>query len=208
MKTMSKILTVIALVVLCVSLFTLTAFAEVTKVEGVEATCTTEGTKTYYVSGVDWYWDEDCTQYIPDANDVKIPAHKDTTPPIEHAAKDPTCMKEGNDLYFECAVCGKLYKDSGLTTATTLAEVKKSKVDHEAADTEGTAEVPPTCGKDGTKAYWICQWCGQKISKASGGYLLTDLTIPATGEHDWGEWTEVSAATGTHGGEEQRVCPL
>lgn len=223
MKTMSKILTVIALVVLCVSLFTLTAFAEehaaTDTIVGTSAekaaTCAEDGSKAYTIcschnvyEGV--YTDAasiDTSKIVGDMAELVIPKdptkHPTATLP-EVAAVAPTCLKDGVKKHYHCDACGKDFSDEA--GAIEMTDVKDPKADHEAADTVGTAEVPPTCGKDGTKAYWICQWCGQKISKASGGYVLTDLTIPATGEHDWGEWTEVSKATGTHGGEEQRVC--
>ena len=69
-----------------------------------------------------------------------------------------------------------------------------------------TKEVPATCEKDGTKAYWTCSECKKMFSDKDGENEITEPeVIKATG-HDWGEWTVTKEATETEEGEEQRVC--
>ena len=42
---------------------------------------------------------------------------------IEHAAKDATVESEGNKLYYECELCGKLFEDADAKVETTLEKV-------------------------------------------------------------------------------------
>ena len=45
-------------------------------------------------------------------------------------------------------------------------------------------EVPATCVKDGTKAYWKCEGCGRIYADAEGkNEISAPETIPATGKH-------------------------
>ena len=47
-----------------------------------------------------------------------------------------------------------------------------------------TAEVPATCAKDGTKAYWKCEGCGRIYADAEGkNEISAPETVPATGKH-------------------------
>ena len=60
-------------------------------------------------------------------------------------------------------------------------------------------EVPATCAENGTKAHYVCSYCGKLFDRE--GALLTDesVVIPATGEHDT-ELTGTKEATETEDG--------
>ena len=69
-----------------------------------------------------------------------------------------------------------------------------------------TKEVPATCEKDGTKAYWTCSECNKMFSDKDGENEITEPeVIKATG-HDWGEWVVTKEATETEEGSETRTC--
>ncbi|NHM13489.1 hypothetical protein [Xiamenia xianingshaonis] len=59
---------------------------------------------------------------------------------------------------------------------------------------------PATCGDDGYSGNTVCNVCKEV---ASGGY-----TIPATGEHTYGEWTVTKEATETEAGTQERACSV
>ena len=52
--------------------------------------------------------------------------------------------------------------------------------------------VEPTCGKDGATAHWACESCDALFTDEMGETPVTadELTLPATGEHSWGDWSE------------------
>lgn len=98
-------------------------------------------------------------------------------------AKDPTCEADGCKAYWICLTCDKRYSDEkGVPGAeTTLEEVRKPATGHAYGDL--IAEVSATCGKDGVKAHYECSVCHKYFD--TNYAELTDLVIPATGNHDW-----------------------
>lgn len=130
---------------------------------------------------------------------LDLAAHKTTA----HKAVDVAnvCGGEGNIAYWDCSVCGRVWKDSALTEEISNAD----------ADNDGTpdaAEVfgpehkfegdyfSKASGKDGTH-YRICSIC-------KGAYGLDGVT-DATEPHKWGEPT-VTAATCTKEGSKVYKC--
>lgn len=213
MKTMSKILATILIVVLCVSLFTVEAFAAagstpVTHVAAVAATCTEKGMAEYWVAA-------DGDVYLSNPGDPvsDVSSYTGTMPEIaalghnivEVPEKAATCMAEGNDKYYKCDRCGKMFSDAGGSTEITAVPTKPI-VGHSADSGSKHAAVSATCGDEGSVEYYICKWCGQKVSAVSDGAVLTTTVVPATGAHTWGAWSDVSPATSTKGGVKKRVC--
>ena len=207
MKTMSKILTVIALVVLCVSLFTVQASAAshddcpadvtYTVVPAVPKTCMKDGSLEYQecsacgqkfatdntggsFSAGDWLTDADIVDKAPGT------PHKQPDSPEEPA----TCFKAG---YYICTECGE---------KVTLPKLGHSK------GTEHPAEPSTDCKKTGTIKYYDCaNGCGAILNEA-GEVITSDMLDDGqTGPHDWsGEWQEVTPATASHGGTEILYC--
>lgn len=82
------------------------------KQAAVEATCTQEGTKEYYVCQ-----DEECGQMFSDLNGehriygpeiVEKKAHT----LVKTVAKESTCMVEGYKEYYTCSSCRKMFSDA------------------------------------------------------------------------------------------------
>lgn len=98
-------------------------------------------------------------------------------------AKDPTCEADGCKAYWICLTCDKRYSDEkGVPGAeTTLEEVRKPATGHAYGDL--IAEVSATCGENGVKAHYECSVCHKNFD--TNFDELTDLVIPATGEHKW-----------------------
>ena len=96
-------------------------------------------------------------------------------------AKAATCTEAGNKEYWECKTCGNFYWDADGKNEIT----NKDKVIIEAGHKYGDliAEVSATCGKNGVKAHYECSVCHKNFD--TNFDELTDLVIPATGEHDW-----------------------
>ena len=216
MKTMSKIMTALLIAALCVSLFTVQAYAAegsspVTHVPAVAATCTEKGMAEYWLAADgDVYLSNpgdpvsDISSYTGSMPETEALGHNLTV--VE--AKDATCMAEGNSAYWYCSRCNKLFSDAAGTTETTLDAVKIPKTNHKGLDASKHAKVDATCGDDGTLEYYICQWCGQPIASTEASSTMSSIIIPATGAHSFGAWTDVSAATATKGGVQKRVCTV
>ncbi len=58
------------------------------------------------------------------------------------------------------------------------------------------AETPATCSTTGMKAHYTCEGCGKYFDKDKNETTKAVLTIPATGDHNYGAW--VSNGDGTH----------
>lgn len=75
------------------------------KVEGTAATCTTEGTKTYYTCATcdGWFLDEEGTQIITDKSSVNIPVTAHT---FEWKTDKQATAAQKGLKHEECTVCG------------------------------------------------------------------------------------------------------
>ena len=118
-----------------------------------------------------------CTLTI--SGGVTPPAHTHDLKKVD--AKAATCTEAGNKEYWECKTCGNFYWDADGKNAIT----NKNDVIVEAGHKYGDliAEVSATCGKNGVKAHYECSVCHKYFG--TNYAELTDLVIPATGNHDW-----------------------
>lgn len=96
-------------------------------------------------------------------------------------AKPATCTEAGNKEYWECKTCGNFYWDADGKNEITNKNEVISEAGHKYGDL--IAEVSATCGKDGVKAHYECSVCHKYFD--TNYAELTDLVIPATGNHDW-----------------------
>ena len=163
-----------------------------TLIEEKPATCIEGGMKAHYKCTV-------CGKYV-DAD------KKETT---EDALKTPvspyyghnfgrwveeeyaTCQAPGRKGYKHCSICNKDYDASNTEITDFVIPVNPD--GHEL----GTliAEVPATCKDTGVKAHRDCNLCGKHCDPITRKEIA-DLTIPATGVHNYGAW--VSNGDGTH----------
>lgn len=133
---------------------------------------------------------------------VTPPAHTCTLTKVP--AKAATCTEDGNIEYYQCSdsTCGKLYKDAAGTQ-----EITKDDTVIKAGHKYGNliAEVSATCGKDGVKAHYECSVCHKNFD--TNFDELTDLVIPATGNHIW-ELVEKEVEDATTHTKKCKVCGM
>ena len=158
-----------------------TVTATVSGKQNVAPTCTDKGTTTYTAKVT--FETKDYTD-TKDVQDIKALGHKLT----KTAAKAATCTEPGNNEYWTCSVCKKVFK-ADKTTETTVAKETLAALGHKLTETPA---VKPTCAAGGNNEYWTCSVC-HKVFKAD---KTTETTVAK----------ETLAKDPNHhtGGEEQR----
>ena len=113
------------------------------------------------------------------------------------AAADPTCTEEGNNAYYTCGICGRVYKDEFAREQTTVQDETLAALGHTMEKTEAAAA---TCTESGHSAYFTCTVCGKLYLDEKGAQetTLDDAAIPALG-HTMVK-TEAKAPTDTENG--------
>lgn len=156
------------------------------------ATCIAGGMKAHYKCTV-------CGKYFDaDKNETTEEALKTPVSPYyghnfgrwveeEYA----TCQTPGRKGYKHCSICNKDYDASNTEITDFVIPINPD--GHELGDL--VAEVPATCKDPGEKAHRDCNLCGKHCDPITRKEIA-DLTIPATGVHNYGAW--VSNGDGTH----------
>ena len=121
------------------------------------ATCTTDGVKTYTCKV--------CSETKTEP--IKASGHSLTK--VEAVAA--TCTEGGNNEYYTCSVCKKVFK-ADKTTETTVADETLAALGHKLTKTEAKAA---TCTEPGNNEYWTCSVC-KKVFKAD---KTTETTVAA-----------------------------
>ena len=143
------------------------------------ASCTETGNLEYWrcLTCGEYFTDEDCTQSADEA-DVILPALGHTM--AETEAKAATCTQDGNNRYFTCSTCGKVFKDEQGTQETTAQAEILPALGH---TTKLVDTVAPTCTQPGNKAYYVCETCGRAFKDKQGTQATTVRAeaVPALG---------------------------
>lgn len=135
------------------------------------------------------------------ADAVKLPA-------LGHAMKKTdaspaTCTETGNNEYYTCDRCHKVYKDEAGATETT---VEKETIPANGHTMKRVDKHDATCTEDGHEEYWRCEECGYLSSDREGqNEIINPVKISATG-HDLGEWKVTKEATVQAKGIKERAC--
>ena len=124
-------------------------------------TCTGDGVKTYTC--------EVCKE--TKTEEVLAAGHNLT----KTNAKAATCTEDGNNEYYTCETCGKVFK-ADQQTATTVEAETLSKLNHDIKHYEAKT---PTCTEAGWDAYDICTRCD----------YTTYQELPALGHDYQTEWS-------------------
>ena len=167
-----------------------------TKTEYKAATCTEDGNTEYYTCSVcgKIFKDESGTQETSvEAEKLVATGHSLT----KTDAKEPTCTEDGNNEYYTCSACGKIFKDAEGKTVTTVEAEKIAATGHTMTKIEAKSA---TCTEDGNKEYYTCSACGKAFKDADGKIVTTVEAekIAATG-HTMTK-TDAKAATCTEDG--------
>ena len=98
----------------------------------------------------------------------------------ETEAKAATCTQDGNNRYFTCSTCGKVFKDEQGTQETTAQAEVLPALGH---TTKLVDTVAPTCTQPGNKAYYVCETCGRAFKDKQGTQATTVRAeaVPALG---------------------------
>ena len=75
-------------------------------------------------------------------------------------AKEPTCTEEGNNAYYTCSVCGKVFKDEAGTQPTTVEDETLAKKAHTPVV---DVAVAATCQKTGLTEGSHCSVCNEVL---------------------------------------------
>lgn len=164
-----------------------------------KATCTEDGKKTFTATC------KVCGGKYPD--EEPIPATGHTPEKKADIAIEPTCTTPGLEKVYAtvCKTCGeKLEGEDSEKTLAPLGHDWGTPV-KDPNPGEGKADKEPTCGDPGVQ--YVIVTCQRKLADGSlcGETEHKTITIPATGEHKWGEWT-TKEPTLTEPGEKKRVC--
>ena len=167
-----------------------------TKTEYKAATCTEDGNTEYYTCSVcgKIFKDESGTQETSvEAEKLVATGHSLT----KTEAKAATCTEDGNNEYYTCSACGKIFKDADGKTVTTVEAEKIAATGHTMTKIEAKSA---TCTEDGNNEYYTCSACGKAFKDADGKTVTTVEAekIAATG-HTMTK-TEAKAATCTEDG--------
>ena len=167
-----------------------------TKTEAKAATCTEDGNNAYYTCSAcgKIFKDAEGTQETTFKNEILAASGHTMT---KTDAKAATCTEDGNNAYYTCSACGKIFKDADGKTATTVEAEKIAATGHTMTKTEAKAA---TCTEDGNNEYYTCSACGKAFKDADGKTVTTVEAekIAATG-HTMTK-TDAKAATCTEDG--------
>lgn len=93
---------------------------------------------------------------------------------VKVGAKASTCKTAGNEEYYKCSGCEKLFADAEGKTETTADAVAKAKLAHDYRLEPATEPGKTTIGNE---EHYFCAECGQNATKdADGNYVETDRT--------------------------------
>ena len=146
------------------------------------ATCTTDGVKTYTCKV--------CSETKTEP--IKASGHSLTK--VEAVAA--TCTEGGNNEYYTCSVCKKVFK-ADKTTETTVADETLAALGHKLTKTDAKAA---TCTEPGNSEYYTCGNCGKFFSDADGKTeIVKDSWVIKALDHDFtGAWVNTDAAGHYH----------
>ena len=166
------------------------------KIEAVDPTCTEAGHNTYYTcSTCHKVFRDEAGKRLTTVSAEVLAAFGHSM--VKTVAKEPTCTESGNNIYYTCKTCGKVYQDEVGKKETTVKAETVAALGHTMTKTEAT---DPTCTEPGNNAYYTCETC-HKVYKDEAGKQETTVQgefLPALG-HDM-ERTEAVAPTHTSTG--------
>ena len=146
---------------------------KMTKTDAKAATCTEDGNNEYYTCSACGKVFKDAdgkTETTAEAEKIAATGHKMT----KTDAKDATCTEDGNNEYYTCSACGKVFKDADGKTETTAEAEKIAATGHKMTKTDAKAA---TCTENGNTAYWHCSVCNKYFSDENG---TTEIALDDT----------------------------
>lgn len=163
-----------------------------TLIEETPATCIAGGMKAHYVcTECGKFFDEDKNETTEEALKTPISPYYGHNFGFWVEEEYATCQAPGRKGYKHCSICDKDYDASNTEITDFVIPINPN--GHELGDL--VAEIPATCKDPGVKEHRDCRLCGKHCDPITRKEIA-DLTIPATGVHNYGDW--VSNGDGTH----------
>ena len=223
MKTSKRLLSILLMLTMLLSMFTVMAAAAGTCTSHDETsqifakhydakpgTCNTGSTPEYWQCLIEgcgqYFWQSGgnwlSRSYTPEGVGRKDPTNHDgNLEPV--AANAATCTKDGNTAYYQCSACNKNFSDeAGTKEITNLETVKIPATGH---TMKYHPAIPADCTKRGTKEYWECEKCGNKYSDEQGSKEITNVVDPQR-PHDMEKIPAKAATTEAPGNIEYYKC--
>ena len=161
-------------------------------VEETPATCVAKGMKAHYkCTGCGKYFDENKNETTEEALKTPVSPYYGHNFGFWVEEEYATCQSQGRKGYKHCSICDKDYDASNKEITDWVIPINPD--GHELGAL--IAEIPATCNDTGVKEHRDCNLCGKHCNPITKKEIA-DLTIPATGVHDWNAW--VSNGDGTH----------
>ena len=199
MKTSKRLLSILLMLTMLLSMFTVMASAAAAPCDGLhgeadveagtakeypkkDATCKEGATPEYWecLKCGEYFWFDGngkcTTSPTAPAATGKPDATKHQLRQVE--AKDATCKEQGNIPYVICDVCSNMWKDMTLKDQITVVNTPIDTSKHKYVP---VAEKEETCTEDGNAAYSKCLVCGQVIDAEGKKTDLLAVTYPKLG---------------------------
>ena len=199
MKTSKRLLSILLMLTMLLSMFTVMASADAAPCDGLhgkadveagtakeypkrDATCKEGATPEYWecLKCGEYFWFDGngkcTTSPTAPAATGKPDATKHQLRQVE--AKDATCKEQGNIPYVICDVCGNMWRDMTLKDQITVVNTPIDTSKHKYVP---VAEKEETCTEDGNAAYSKCSVCGQVIDAEGKKTDLLAVTYPKLG---------------------------
>ena len=208
MKKSKRLLSILLMLTMLVSMFTVMASAaDPCSHENKEfyaakdATCKTKGNIQYYLC-------KDCgKKFLNEAMTDEVPfgAVTISCDPSNHEnwqqfeEKEPTCKKDGNKAYSHCSACDKYYDAAGNETTREAVTLKANDKAHNLVKVNGK---DATCAHEGCWEHQQCSECGKLFDKMGDSFPGTFVIKKDPTNHENLKPVAEKAATCTNDGNE------
>ncbi len=144
------------------------------KTAEIKATCIAGGNNEYWTCVIckDVFKDKDCTIATTVENETVAKRNHDT---VKQAAKEATCLAEGQKEHYTCNTCGKFFKDAAGTIMMTRSEIFTGKTAHTSL-TRVPAQAS-TCSETGIVEHYKCNVCNSLFKDKDGKIAATAADI-------------------------------
>ena len=205
MKTSKRLLSILLMLTMLVSMFTVMASAadpcthpNMEDVAYKAPTCTTDGCYKHKHC-------PDCGKDFDEMGDPfpgtfvikKDPTKHEKLEKVE--AKDPTCKKDGNKAYSYCSACKKYYDAAGNETTLEAVTLKANEKAHKLVKVNGK---DATCAHEGCWEHQKCSECGKLLDKMGDSFPGTFVIKKDPANHEDLQPVAAKAATCTEDGNE------
>ena len=166
---------------------------------GEAATCEADGLRDYWEC-------PQCHEYFADAEGfTEIAADEleswQVIPHLEHhthfyAYKNATCAEEGNNPYYACYGCGKVFLDETCKVETTMEAVTIAKKAHPSI--KHVDAKAANCQADGCYEHYECVSCYQTFADAEGTIPFPGAIIKGTHHTHYEEFQDATCEEEGH----------